>query len=183
MANPDNFSQFLASVEKRAFGMAVVSVKNADDALDIVQDAMFTLARKYSEKNSSEWAPIFYRVLNNRITDFHRSNSRRAGLFGWFGFGESSGQDELEQVAGPAQHNPEFIQELDSDTRLLLEAVALLPVRQQQAFLLRAWEGMDVKNTAKSMNCSEGSVKTHYSRAVHALRENLGEALQGEDDE
>ena len=182
MANPDNLSQFLAGVEKRAFGMAVVSVKNADDALDIVQDAMFTLARKYSAKHTSEWAPIFYRVLNNRIMDFHRSNSRRAKLFGWLGLGDDSSQDELEQIAGPARHNPEFIQELDSDTRLLLEAVAQLPIRQQQAFLLRAWEGMDVKNAANSMNCSEGSVKTHYSRAVHALRNKLGNALQGKDD-
>ena len=182
MASPDNLSHFLASVEKRAFGMAVVSVKNADDALDIVQDAMFTLARKYSAKNSSEWAPIFYRVLNNRIMDFHRSNNRRAGLFGWLGIGEGSGQNELEQIAGPAQHNPDFIQEVDRDTRLLLEAVAKLPVRQQQAFLFFSWEGMDVKTTAKSMNCSEGSVKTHYSRAVHALRDKLGETLKGSDD-
>ena len=81
MVNPVDLNQFLASVEKRAYSMAMVSVRNADDALDIVQDAMFTLARKYGSKPSNEWAPLFYRVLNNRVMDFHRANSRRAGLF------------------------------------------------------------------------------------------------------
>ena len=158
--------------------MAMVSVKNTDDALDIVQDAMFTLARKYSNKPSQEWAPLFYRVLNNRVMDFHRANTRRARLFSWFPAKGEDAQNVIEQVAGPRQDNPDFNQELDASTALLHEALAQLPARQQQAFMLRAWQGMDVKNTAKSMNCSEGSVKTHYSRAVHTLRDQLREELQ-----
>lgn len=158
--------------------MAMVSVKNTDDALDIVQDAMFILARKYSNKPSEEWAPLFYRVLNNRVMDFHRANKRSARLFSWFPAKGEDAQNVIEQVAGPRQDKPDFNQEMDSTATLLRDALAQLPPRQQQAFMLRAWQGMDVKNTAKSMNCSEGSVKTHYSRAVHTLRDQLREELQ-----
>ncbi|MEE4284349.1 MAG: RNA polymerase sigma factor [Pseudomonadales bacterium] len=182
MVNPVDLNQFLASVEKRAYSMAMVSVRNVDDALDIVQDAMFTLARKYGSKPSNEWAPLFYRVLNNRVMDFHRANSRRAGLFSRFVFTDGQPQDDIEQIAGSPRDNPEFSQELDASTARLFESLAQLPARQQQAFMLRAWEGMDVKNTAKAMNCSTGSVKTHYSRAVHTLRDKLREELQDYDD-
>ncbi|XOV83029.1 MAG: RNA polymerase sigma factor [bacterium] len=178
MVNPEDLNQFLASVEKRAYSMAMVSVKNADDALDIVQDAMFTLVKKYRHKPGNEWAPLFYRVLNNRLLDFHRARSRRARIFSWLPFTEGQDEDEMAQFAGSPGDNPAFRQELDASTACLLEALAELPARQQQAFMLRAWEGMDVKDTARSMNCSPGSVKTHYSRAVHTLREKLPDDLQ-----
>jgi RNA polymerase sigma-70 factor (ECF subfamily) len=181
MSQPENLDQFLASVEKRAYSMAMVAVRNVDDALDIVQDAMFTLVKKYSDKPNDEWAPLFYRVLNNRVMDFHRANRRRAALFKWLPSGEGRASEDIEQFAGPRQNNPEFSQALDASTSLLLVALAELPPRQQQAFMLRAWEGLDVKNTAKSMQCSSGSVKTHYSRAVHTLRDKLQEDIQDYD--
>lgn len=156
--------------------MAMVAVKNPEDALDIVQDVMLTLARKYAEKPQDQWRPLFYRILRNRITDFHRSTNVRKRLFGWFSTGaDDKASDPLDNVPGPAQHNPDQQHRLDGARVEITQAVARLPARQQQAFMLRAWEGLDVKATAQAMGCSQGSVKTHYSRAVHALRDELQE--------
>ena len=157
--------------------MAQAAVKDADEALDIVQDAMFTLVRKYSEKPHDEWRPLFYRILQNRITDSHRRNTVRSRVFAFFTPRGEDGEtfDPIAQAPGRASATPHIRAELDGATEELQVAVERLPRRQQQAFLLRALEGLSVADTARAMKCSGGSVKTHYSRAVHNLREVLKE--------
>jgi len=170
--------KFLASVEKRAFQMARMAVRDADEALDIVQDAMIKLARNYADKPSEEWRPLFYRILNNRILDWQRRRTVRNKIFGWLpGYhadGEEESGDPYEAVAETA-HGPTETLMLSDAMVTLQAALRALPARQQQAFCLRNFEGMDVAQTAAAMGCSEGSVKTHYSRAVHSLRESLGD--------
>ncbi len=181
MSQAADLNRFLASVEKRAYAMAVTSVKNPEDALDIVQDVMLTLARKYANKPQDQWPPLFYRILKNRITDWHRSQTVRNRWFGWIGPSndDDSQEDPIEQVGGSVVEEPDHKMAMDHARERLSEALALLPARQREAFMFRAWEGLNVKSTAAAMGCSEGSVKTHYSRAVHALRVEL-ESLQEE---
>lgn len=168
--------QFLAGIEKRAYRIARIAVRHDDDALDIVQDAMLQLARSYGRRPSVEWAPLFYRILQNRIRDFQRRRTVRSRLFGWL-----PGYAEDEEAADPYQAVPDQgalpAEQLATDEaiRALDRALAALPARQQEAFMLRNFEGLDVAATAVAMGCSEGSVKTHYSRAVHTLRERLGD--------
>lgn len=164
--------RFLASVEKKAFYMARAAVGDRDEALDIVQEAMFTLVRKYSDKDEEQWRPLFYRILQNRITDSHRRSNVRRGLFG---SRREDAEDRLAELPGLASVEPASRVQLDESTAKLIDLVAELPLRQQQAFLLRTLEGLSVSETAKAMGCSQGSVKTHYSRAVHGMREQLQE--------
>ncbi len=170
--------QFLASVEKRAFSMAAMAVGNRDDALDIVQDAMFALVRRYRHKQRDQWRPLFFTILNNRITDWHRRHktvSRWQLLREKFvGDDEDDGFDPgvLEDTAGPQPEQLVFSQHA---LEQIESAVSGLPPRQQQAFMLRCVEGFDVAETASAMSCSAGSVKTHLSRALAALRTQLEE--------
>lgn len=166
-------SAFLAGVERHAFTMALTSVKNRDDALDIVQDAMITLASKYADKPEAEYRPLFFRILGNRITDWHRSTGLRRRVFSWLGNEDEA--DPLLLAEAPAQDSPDQIHDTGYARKELADAIAKLPLRQQQAFMLREFEGMDVESTAFAMGCSAGSVKTHYSRAVQSLREMLVE--------
>lgn len=168
-------NRFLASVERRAFRMADLAVRNRDDALDIVQDAMLVLARRYADRPEAEWAPLFFTILRTRITDFQRRRSVRQRVFGWLGKRDDDDADPLEAVADGKAAEPDHRLALGDASAQLVVLVERLPARQQQAFLLRAWEGLDVAQTASAMGCSEGSVKTHYSRAVHSLREWLGD--------
>ncbi len=172
-----SMDQFLAEVEKRAYRMAVISVRNRDDALDIVQDAMIRLVRKYADRPGAEWRPLFYRILNNRILDHHRRQTIRNKMLAWFSRNENAEEysDPLENAPGPATIEPHRRMAIDDAMGSLEEAVRELSARQQQAFLLRTLEGLDVATTAATMGCSQGSVKTHYSRAVHQLREKLGD--------
>jgi RNA polymerase sigma-70 factor, ECF subfamily len=173
--------QFLASVEKRAFKIANFAVRDPDDALDIVQDAMLQLARRYAHLASAQWQPLFYRILQNRVRDYQRQRTLRKKIFGWFPglqFGQATDSDarddELEAVVDTAQEPQERV--VTDQAMCALElALQQLPARQLQAFLLRTMEGMDVAATAQAMGCTQGSVKTHYSRAVHALRARLGD--------
>jgi RNA polymerase sigma-70 factor (ECF subfamily) len=169
--------RFLVSVEKRAFRIARIAVRHDDDALDIVQDAMLQLARNYGGRPEDEWRPLFYRILQNRIRDCQRRRRVRSRLTSWlpgWRSEEEAAQDPFEAVPDPAPLPPERLV-TDQAMRRLEQALADLPGRQQEAFMLRTFEGFDVAQTAAAMGCSEGSVKTHYSRAVHALREQLGE--------
>ena len=177
MNNAGALNSFLAGVEQRAFRMARFAVSDTDEALDIVQDAMLTLAQKYSSKPEAEWPPLFFRFLRNRITDHHRRRTIRAGIFAVFTpRGDDEGRPAPEEQVADVRHvEPEYRAQLDGSTARLTEALAALPTRQREAFLLRAWEGLDVADTARAMQCSTGSVKTHYSRAVHSLRESLGD--------
>jgi RNA polymerase sigma-70 factor (ECF subfamily) len=174
MPNAAALNSFLASVERRAFRIARYAVSDSEAALDIVQDAMLTLARKYAGKPEAEWPPLFFRILRNRITDFHRRRIVQNGIFALLpGRRDAPEMDPIEQAVGARDGEPEFRDELDRATQRLNTALSQLPARQREAFLLRAWEGLDVAGTARAMRCSEGSVKTHYSRAVHKLREQL----------
>ena len=170
-------NRFLADVEKSAFRMAQAAVRDVDDALDIVQDTMFTLVRKYAHKPANEWRPLFYRILQNRITDAHRRNTIKRRVF--LSSPIRSREDELESSdpieSAPARASsaPDVRAQIDGATNELEAAVGELPRRQQQVFLLRALEGLSVADTARAMKCSQGSVKTHYSRALGKLREML----------
>lgn len=174
---------FLASVERKAFRVAEMSVKNTDDALDIVQDAMFKLVQKYSDKPKDQWNGLFWRILYNRINDFHRGSSLKSRFFGWLERGvDQQDQDDQDDsyLDGVADSNTEPDAELINQINAeeITSAIKQLSPQQQQAFLLRQWHNFDVKQTAEIMGCSDGSVKTHYSRAVHGLRHILVDQTQ-----
>jgi RNA polymerase sigma-70 factor (ECF subfamily) len=170
--------KFLAEVEARAFRMAQVALRDPDDALDVVQDAMLKLARNYAAKPSAEWRPLFYRILENGIRDMQRRRTVRKKFMVWLPGAkedpDEEAQDPLDNVAGGGPDIPELLMR-DQAMEKLEGSLRALPARQREAFMLRNLEGLDVADTAKAMGCSEGSVKTHYSRAVHALRVQLGE--------
>ncbi len=172
--NHDQLEAFLMRVEKRAYRMAMLTTGNTDDALDIVQDAMMGLVQKYAHKPAVEWQPLFYRVLNSRIMDWCRRSKVRNRWRLWLRGQENDTQPDLVESAMDT-HTPDPLTRMQYDdmTDMLLVALQALPPRQRQAFLLRCWEGMDVAETARVMGCSQGSVKTHYSRARESLRERL----------
>lgn len=157
--------------------MAQLATGDPDEAMDLVQDAMLKLVQNYGDKPEAEWPPLFYRILQRRILDWHRRATVRNRLRHWFGRSgdEEDGEDPLERVADPAGVDPSKAVADKHAMAALDDALRALPLRQQQAFLLRAWEGLDTADTARAMGCSEGSVKTHYSRAVHTLRDRLGD--------
>ncbi len=165
-------NDFLVGVERKAFRMAVMAIGNHDDALDIVQDSMLVFVSRYNKRPINEWTPLFYRVLQSRITDSHRRALVRNRFRVWFNWNgsEDSREDPLEQLPDSASAQPDNIIECSQTTAVLKRALKDLPLRQQQAFLLRYWEGLDTRETAIAMSCSQGSVKTHLSRAIHALR-------------
>jgi len=170
--------EFLASVEKRAFKTAYFATRNQDDALDIVQDAMMKLAQSYGNKPSDEWPPLFHRILQTKILDYYR---RQKVKNQWLRlFPSKDDEDEANNVdyATDFSHTkPDDKLTQHRALETLENALQNLPQRQRQAFLLRVWEGMDVAETASFMGCSQGSVKTHYSRAVSSLRKVLEEYL------
>ena len=156
--------------------MAQIATGNKEDALDIVQDAMFKLVEKYASRDENEWGPLFHKILQSRIHDWYRRNAVRNRFRSWLRLSEEDDTvDEMQTVEDQQGRSPEQLLQTGRSIDRLEHAVRQLPVRQQQAFLLRIWEGLDVRQTAKAMSCSQGSVKTHYSRAVHSLREQLGE--------
>ena len=163
--------QFLAGAERRAYRMAYIATGNREDALDIVQDAMIKLVQKYADRNESDWGPLFYRITQSRIRDWYRRNRVRNGLRSLFRWGDEG--DPLDNLPTAKEWGPERQLEADGAMDALDIAIHKLPLRQQQAFLLRCWEGLDTAQTAETMGCSTGSVKTHYSRALAALRNSL----------
>lgn len=171
-----NLEQFLKDVEKRAYRMAYIATSNVDDALDIVQDAMITLASKYAEHKQEEWPPLFFRIVQNKIRDFYRKQKVRGIFSSFFGTdNEDDSHDPIQTIADDKIHDPVRKISGENNIKQLESALKTLPLRQQQTFLLRAWEGLDVKQTAEAMNITTGSVKTHYSRALKALRTHVGE--------
>jgi RNA polymerase sigma-70 factor (ECF subfamily) len=170
LATPESLDHFLAGVERRALRMARISTGNHDAALDIVQDAMLKLVRKYSHRPSPEWAPLFFRILGNTTTDWHRHQQRSGTIFDrWFG---SKIEDEsaLENLPSPASHQPEQVLNIAENMATVEATIAKLSARQQQAFMLRCWQGFSTAETATAMGCTEGTVKTLYSRAMQTLR-------------
>ncbi len=171
-------NDFLASVELRAFRIAQLTLRHEEDALDAVQDAMLQLARAYGARPADEWKPLFYRILENRIRDVQRRRRVRNRVIAWLPFRKGEEDEEMpDPVERAASHDPTPARRLELDEAMaaIEAAVQALPGRQRQAFLLRCLEGMDVAQTAQAMGCSQGSVKTHYFRAVHTLRAHLGE--------
>jgi RNA polymerase sigma-70 factor (ECF subfamily) len=166
----------LRDVEARAYRIAVVHIRDRDEALDIVQDAMIRLVQRYSNRPSDEWAPLFYRILQNRIRDVQRRRAVRSRVMSFFGGTASEEEhDPLVEAPAPRSENPLAQVTSDDAMRALEQALNALPQRQREAFMLRNFEGLDVAQTAVAMSCTEGSVKTHYSRAVHRLRVVLSE--------
>lgn len=173
-------NRFLAEVEKRALRIAEIAIRDRDEALDLVQDSMIKLARKYADRPTGEWTPLFYRILQNSIRDWQRRQSVRNRVMVWFGRStdKENDYDPVAAAPDPAGRTPDEQLQSREAMQSLEVAVAELPTRQREAFMLRTFEGLDVAGTAAVMGCSEGSVKTHYSRAVHSLRDTLGEHWQ-----
>ncbi|MEZ5562185.1 MAG: RNA polymerase sigma factor [Gammaproteobacteria bacterium] len=177
MVATDTLDGFLASVERRAFRMARISTGNADAALDIVQDAMLKLVRSYRHRSPAEWAPLFQRILANAITDWHRQQRHGDKVFDrWFGR-HLDDEDALDSLPLPEAQQPERQLDLARNMAAVETAINGLSPRQQQAFMLRCWEGLSTAETAAVMDCSEGTVKTLYSRALHSLRATLATDL------
>jgi RNA polymerase sigma-70 factor, ECF subfamily len=169
---------FLAGIERKAFKIAQLGLRNEDDALDAVQDAMLSLVRSYGARPSEEWKPLFYRILDNRVRDMQRRRTVRGRVMAWLPFNANDDDDDAgDPLDNAAAIEPAVVEKLQMDEAIgvLEEKVAALPARQRQAFLLRNFEGLDVAETAAAMGCSEGSVKTHYFRALQTLRAELGE--------
>lgn len=177
LATEQELSDFLREVEKRAFKRSLYHVRNEEAALDIVQDAMLKLAEHYGDKPPNELPMLFQRILSNCTLDWFRRQKTRNALFSslsdFEGAGDDGDFDLLETFRG---NDPSEQTESAEDTTRraqILHAIEKeiqdLPARQREAFLMRYWEEMDVAETAAAMGCSEGSVKTHCSRAVQAL--------------
>jgi RNA polymerase sigma-70 factor (ECF subfamily) len=168
---------FLAGVERRALRIAQIATGNDDEALDLVQEAMTRLVQHYADRDGSEWGPLFHCILQSRIRDWYRRTKVRNRWREWFGNkpeSDENSDDPLEAVADPSAGPDEELKRKRAGSALIA-ALRTLPLRQQQAFLLRVWEELDVAQTAAAMNCSEGSVKTHLFRALRSLRKQLGE--------
>lgn len=188
LATDQELSDFLKSVEKRAFKRTVFTVRDDDAALDIVQDAMMRLAEKYADRPAAELPLVFQRILSNATMDWFRRRKVRQNVvqnLSDFDGGDDDGDFDLLEMLNTVDGAMGSESAADSVSRaqilhLIEQAVADLPGRQREAFLLRYWEEFDVAETAAAMGCSEGSVKTHCSRAVHALATALrAKGIQG----
>jgi RNA polymerase sigma-70 factor (ECF subfamily) len=176
LTSPRELSDFLAATERRAFKQAMFAVRNEETALDIVQDAMMKLAEKYGARPANELPLLFHRILQNTIRDHYRRSKVRSlwtTLLSSFSSDEDEDHDPLENLeaeSGAATpDSPEDRLEQSQLLAIIEKEIMLLPARQREAFLMRYWEDMDVAETASAMGCSEGSVKTHCSRATHTL--------------
>jgi RNA polymerase sigma-70 factor (ECF subfamily) len=177
LATERELSDFLKSVERRAFKRSVYHVRNEESALDIVQDSMMKLAEHYGDKPATELPLLFQRILSNCTLDWFRRQKTRNALFSNLSDFESDGEDgdfdllETLNVAGGSEQSesPETSTQRAQTLHAIEAEIQELPARQREAFLMRYWEELDVAETAAAMGCSEGSVKTHCSRAVHAL--------------
>lgn len=179
MATPKELSDFLIAVERRAFKQTAYAVRDDHAALDIVQDAMMKLAAKYGNNPVTEFPMLFQRILQNTMRDYWRRQKVRnlwTTLLSSFGGSSEGGEerDPLETIDVEDDSDEPSTRLARSQTIELIEqALEKLPARQREAFVLRYWEGMDVAETASVMGCSDGSVKTHCSRAVRALAAEL----------
>lgn len=183
MASAQEIADFLRQVEKRAFRQTAYAVRDEHAALDIMQDAMFKLADRYASKPIQEFPLLFQRILQNTTRDYWRRQKVRnlwTSLFSSFSAPDDEEFDPLETLQGEAAGNDPADQlERSQIMRLIERALGKLPARQREAFVLRYWEELDVAETAAVMGCSEGSVKTHCSRAVSALSSLLEQAGLG----
>ena len=169
--------EFLKYIERRAFHMARLSTRQIDDAHDIVQEAMYKLIEKYAHKQPLDWKPLFFTILNSKITDYYRRNSIKDKVF--FKSKATPAEDDYyldwesysATASGTSGPDAQFIQQ--RNIHELSRCIEQLSHRQKQAFMMRSWEGYSTQETANLMACSEGSVKTHYSRAISKLKNTL----------
>ena len=183
MSSRQELSEFLKSIERRAFKQAVYAVRDNEAALDVVQDAMFKLAEKYADKPPAELPLLFQRILQNTIHDYFRRQKVRnlwTTLLSSLRPSDESDdgdRDVLEsmEVEGDSRQGESASQlvERDQILRMIDDEIQKLPPRQREAFVMRYWQDLDVAETAIAMGCSEGSVKTHCSRAVNSLAKAL----------
>lgn len=182
LATDKELNSFLKSVERRAFKRTAYSVRDEDAALDVVQDAMIRLSQSYSDRPAAELPLLFSRILSNATMDWFRRQKVRNAVLQNFSDFESAGEDgdfdileTLESADANGWGSESAVDTLSrAQTMAQIEGeIAALPGRQREAFLLRYWEELDVAETAVAMGCSEGSVKTHCSRAVHSLAKAL----------
>lgn len=160
--------------------MATMATRNEADAMDLVQDAMIRLVSRYADQHSDEWRGLFLKILENGILDWHRKETLKRRLFFWRQDEQAQedaqpGTEQVQCAAGPAE-------ELwrDQIGEHLLTTIEKLPVKQQQCYLLRSWEGLSVSETAEVMGIHQNSVKTHYFRAMEKLREHYAALTQTE---
>lgn len=179
----ESTEQRLSVFIKQVSGRALMMMESAtgghhDIARDLVQESFIALHQSYANRPSSEWTPLFYTILNNRLMDWRRQETRKQKRFGWFKPAIVDEEIELDSsllVEDQQNINPAEFLTKEFDLQEIQKAIARLPTRQQQAFMLRAWENLDTKTTANIMKCSEGSVKTHYHRAIQTLRSSLSQ--------
>lgn len=159
---------FMQDVSGRALVMMEAATQGQQGiAYDLVQEAFISLYKSYSEKPTAEWYPLFYTILNNKLQDWRRKEARRFSPLSFF---KKVSLDEDDDIIDEQQIEPSELLVQNATVDEIYDAVKQLPTRQQQAFMLRAWEGFDTQTTASIMNCSEGSVKTHYHRAIQGLK-------------
>ncbi len=164
-------ADFYRQIEQRAYRMAEIETRNSNEALDLVQDAMESLMKNYLMRPVAEWRPLFYRILQNKIRDWHRRGKFRS-IFQSL-HSEETNMDAVESHVSSSQATPEEQLKGDLSMQRLQMALNQLSVRQRQTFLLRIWEGFNEKETAHIMKCTKGSVKTHLSRAMQSLKTQL----------
>lgn len=179
LAGDSDLDQFLAGVERRALRMAELATGNREEALDLVQEAMCRLVQNYRCRPGSEWPPLFWRILYNQLRDWQRRTSvirrLRVWLLGPAETDEDDSDHGFNRFPAPASVEPAGQAQAAQTRQALDKALRDLPLRQRQVFLLRAWEGLDVAETAQALGCSTGSIKTHYARALQKLRAQLGD--------
>jgi len=156
---------FFRESERKAYLMAMALIHNHHDALELVQDSMLKLVQKYQHRAAEEWGPLFYRILQNAIRDWFRKQKFRQVLGGLLPWQVSDNE--------PVEASAETQVQLDDELARVVTALNRLPLRQQQTFLLRAWQEFSTRETAFALSISENSVKTHYARATRQLRRML----------
>lgn len=172
---------FLSAVERRAYRVARAALWDHELALDVVQDAMLKLLERYAQRSAAEWTPLFFTILRNRIADMQRQRRLRKGIervTSWFT--RSEAPIEIEQAGSPVDE-PERRYLAQREGAALQHALAQLPERQREVFLLREWQGMSVKEAAEALACTEGTIKQHHFRALQRLRTLLVEERHHDD--
>ncbi|MCP3933530.1 MAG: RNA polymerase sigma factor [Bacteroidetes bacterium] len=169
--------EFLKLVEKKAFRMIQIATGDTDDALDLLQDSMMKFVNNYAKKPESEWKPLFYKVVQNRIKDWFRREKLKNLFFTYIpGVNKKESENQPDPIQLAMDHKtPDSIAIIKTSQAMEKLDIVLnkLPPRQQQVFLLRAWEGLSTKETATAMTCTQGTVKTHYFRAINTLKQEL----------
>ncbi len=170
---------FLQSVERRALCMLELGTRQREEALDLLQDCMLRFVKRYADRPAAEWPPLFFRVVSNAMVDWQRRRSVREKVLALWPWSRVSGRAQHSpqpvefDPPDAASVRPDAVQQRDQLMDSILKALAGLPTRQRQTFLLREWQGLSVAEAALALGISEGSIKTHLSRAHAHLREAL----------